>query len=78
MTEQLTFSAEEAKVSANFFNFVFTHATWDGLESRQVIELAKLFAGYAPLQKKIDAHVMELVKVTDPQKPKRTRKKAKA
>ena len=65
--EQLTFTEAEAKLSADFFNFVFTNAHWS-LTSKQVIELSRMFAGYGALQKKIDSYVLEVVKPSTPTK----------
>jgi len=78
MTEQLTFTEQEAQKLADFFNFVFNRATWNGLNSKDVVKLTGHYNFMHSFQKKVDDHIMELKEVLKPPKPPKLVKKPKA
>jgi len=70
-----SFTEEDKKKLINFLNVVAEHATLE-VKTQQVIEYFKSLAHIQQvLLPKIDSHILEVKKIIEPEKPKRTRKK---
>ena len=63
--KQLTFSKEDADLLEAFGKFIAQKAVMN-LNVTEIIQFYKLLSQYNQVTRKIDAHVMELVRITEP------------
>jgi len=68
--EKATFTEQEAKDLYGFINHIFKHAKFD-MTTAETFEYARLYKAAADISKKVEAHIMELKKVTTPKDEKK-------
>jgi len=78
---QITFTENEVKQVAAFVQLVYDKATFSGISTKDCIAVPRHFQFMQEHIKKMDAHIMELVRITPAptkaKKKKATKKKAK-